>query len=295
MDCACFAYDGSAVYGTPRGLASLLTQVITVDPFHFTPSYAHRLIKYSKRGFELYWPQLDRSLIRSQKFEDIGMNRIRDAQKVLTGDWDDAWLQDISKAAKMVQDWVECRRQAWKSKGLERLLIAEKHPYVFDKNWPCEDRASFNTVKIPWGKKWDAKAVIGWAEAKAVRASDPGEAPSHKTIVVGEMEHIVELITFSKGNSSRLKHKNVDDWTTGAYDDHLVKLRKAVKDNNHEAAVEAGRQFISTGGTTKQIEEVLSRRHTQNLPIKSPMQGPMKGPMNGKRRKEDKEQREVHN
>lgn len=63
VDCSCAAYDGKQVYVAPRALASYITQVNHVDLSRRSPSYENRLSKYSHRGFEVFWPQLDRSRI----------------------------------------------------------------------------------------------------------------------------------------------------------------------------------------------------------------------------------------
>lgn len=69
VDCSCAAYDGRQVYASPRALAAYMTQVNTIDLTRRSPSYENRLSKYSKRGFEVYWPLLDRSRIDPTLFE----------------------------------------------------------------------------------------------------------------------------------------------------------------------------------------------------------------------------------
>jgi hypothetical protein len=51
------------VYASPRALAAYMTQINTVDLTRRSPSYENRLSKYARRGFEVYWPGLDRSRI----------------------------------------------------------------------------------------------------------------------------------------------------------------------------------------------------------------------------------------
>lgn len=63
VDCACAAYDGRQVYLAPRALAAYITQVNQVDLTRRSPSYEARLSKYSHRGFEVFWSQLDRTRI----------------------------------------------------------------------------------------------------------------------------------------------------------------------------------------------------------------------------------------
>jgi hypothetical protein len=46
-----------------------MTQINTIDLTRRSPSYENRLSKYSHRGFEIYWPLLDRSRIDPTLFE----------------------------------------------------------------------------------------------------------------------------------------------------------------------------------------------------------------------------------
>lgn len=63
VDCSCAAYDGRQVYVAPRALAAYITQTNQIDLTRRSPSYENRLSKYSHRGFEVFWPPLDRSRI----------------------------------------------------------------------------------------------------------------------------------------------------------------------------------------------------------------------------------------
>ena len=69
VDCSCFAYDGSQVYGAPRAIAAFITQTNMIDLSRRSPSYESRLSKYSHRGFEVYWPLLERDRIDPTVFE----------------------------------------------------------------------------------------------------------------------------------------------------------------------------------------------------------------------------------
>lgn len=44
----------------PRALAAFIRQANTIDMTQRSPSYEVRLAKYANRGFEVYFPQLDR-------------------------------------------------------------------------------------------------------------------------------------------------------------------------------------------------------------------------------------------
>ena len=69
VDCSCAAYDGNQVYASPRALAAYMTQINSVDLTRRSPSYENRLSKYAQRGFEVYWPLLDREKVDPTIFE----------------------------------------------------------------------------------------------------------------------------------------------------------------------------------------------------------------------------------
>lgn len=46
-----------------------MTQTNTIDLSRRSPSYESRLSKYARRGFEVYWPELDRSRVDPTIFE----------------------------------------------------------------------------------------------------------------------------------------------------------------------------------------------------------------------------------
>lgn len=63
VDCSCAAYDGQQVYASPRAIVAYMTQTNQIDLTRRSPSYENRLSKYSHRGFEVFWPSLDRTRI----------------------------------------------------------------------------------------------------------------------------------------------------------------------------------------------------------------------------------------
>jgi hypothetical protein len=87
VDCSCAAYDGKQVYLAPRALAAFITQTNQIDLSRRSPSYENRLSKYSHRGFEVFWPQLDRSRIDPTIYErsfprTVGLARLLILEKL---------------------------------------------------------------------------------------------------------------------------------------------------------------------------------------------------------------------
>lgn len=54
---------GTNVFTNPRGLNAIIRQCNRIDLTRRSPSYEHRLAKYSSRGYEIYYPDLDRDMI----------------------------------------------------------------------------------------------------------------------------------------------------------------------------------------------------------------------------------------
>jgi hypothetical protein len=97
VDCSCAAYDGKNVYASPRAVGAYMTQCNTIDLSRRSPSYENRLSKYSHRGFEVYWPLLDRSRIDPTIFErsfkrTVGLARLLILEKLPTSSERDAYM-----------------------------------------------------------------------------------------------------------------------------------------------------------------------------------------------------------
>jgi hypothetical protein len=115
VDCSAVAYDGTQVWCSPRALAAFKTQINTVDLTRRSPSYENRLSKYSHRGFEVYWPSLDRTRVDPTIYE-------RSFSRVL---------------------------------GLARLLVLEKLPHPNDRDtYLTQRRAERGRPPLPWNNRF---------------------------------------------------------------------------------------------------------------------------------------------
>lgn len=140
VDCSCVAYDGNQVWAAPRAVAAFMTQTNTIDLSRRSPSYENRLSKYSHRGFEVYWPLLDRSKVNPTIFE-------RSFTRVM---------------------------------GLARLLVYEKLPGPSDRDaYLAKRRAERGRPALPWNyryrkrvpgnvKEWQPDDVAEWVEENDV-------------------------------------------------------------------------------------------------------------------------------
>jgi len=57
VDCCCWAYDGKHIYGNSRSIQAMAKGYNVFDASYYSPSYAHRLLKYAQRGIPLLIPQ----------------------------------------------------------------------------------------------------------------------------------------------------------------------------------------------------------------------------------------------
>lgn len=157
VDCSCAAYDGSQVYVSPRALAAYMTQINTIDLTRRSPSYENRLSKYSRRGFEVYWPLLDRSRIDPTLFErsfgrTLGLARLLVLEKL---------PQKTDREAYVDQRRKERGRPTinrWATNRLRGNMKDEHDDEVAD--WAEEDDVSdYHTFTIPYGPKFHARKI----------------------------------------------------------------------------------------------------------------------------------------
>jgi hypothetical protein len=99
VDCSCAAYDGKQVWAAPRAMTAYMTQTNTIDLTRRSPSYESRLSKYSHRGFEVYWPLLDRSRIDPTIFErnfarTVGLARLLVLERLPTKGQREAYMDE---------------------------------------------------------------------------------------------------------------------------------------------------------------------------------------------------------
>ncbi|KAF2849331.1 ankyrin repeat protein-like protein [Plenodomus tracheiphilus IPT5] len=157
VDCSCAAYDGSQVYVSPRALAAYMTQINTIDLTRRSPSYENRLSKYSRRGFEVYWPLLDRSRIDPTLFER-SFGRTLGLARLLV-------LEKLPKKTDR-EAYVDQRREErgrptinrWATNRLRGNMKEEHDDEVAD--WvEADDVSDYHTFTIPYGPKYNARKI----------------------------------------------------------------------------------------------------------------------------------------
>lgn len=158
-DCSCVAYDGSQVYGAPRAITAFVTQTNTIDLMRRSPSYEIRLSKYSRRGFEVYWPLLNRQKIDPTIFErsfarTMGLARLLVLERLPKPDDREKYLAQrrAERGRPAINTYYRNRHR------LGGNLKDQDPDDVAD--WVYEDEASnYHSFTVPYGPKYDAKRV----------------------------------------------------------------------------------------------------------------------------------------
>ncbi|KAL4985434.1 hypothetical protein BDW68DRAFT_179718 [Aspergillus falconensis] len=158
VDCSCAAYDGSQVYLAPRAVGAYITQVNQVDLSRRSPSYENRLSKYSHRGFEVFWPDLDRSRIDPSIFERSFTRTVGLARLLV--------LEKLPKTSDREQYLAQRRRErgrpplnnSYRPNGLPGNIKNDWQDEVAE--WVEEDEVSdYHTFTIPYGPKYHARKI----------------------------------------------------------------------------------------------------------------------------------------
>lgn len=155
IDAAGGAFDGKQVWVAPRALGSYITQINHVDLTRRSPSYENRLSKYSHRGFEVYWPDLDRSRVDPTIFErsfqrTLGLARLLVLERLPT---------TSSRETYMNKRREERGRPAINRnfhRGLYGNIKDEHEDEIAD--WiTAEEVSNYHTFTVPYGPKFPAK------------------------------------------------------------------------------------------------------------------------------------------
>ncbi|USP80657.1 uncharacterized protein yc1106_07931 [Curvularia clavata] len=157
VDCSCVAYDGKQVYASPRALAAFMTQINTIDLTRRSPSYENRLSKYARRGFEVYWPLLDRSRIDPTLFERSFGKTLGLARLLV--------LERLPENHER-QDYIDQRRAERGRPMLNRRFVGKQWGNMKDEHeedvaeWVETDEVSnYHTFTIPYGPKYHARKI----------------------------------------------------------------------------------------------------------------------------------------
>jgi hypothetical protein len=157
VDCSCAAYDGQQVYASPRALAAYMTQTNTIDLTRRSPSYESRLSKYSHRGFEVYWPLLDRTKIDPTIFErnfgrTVGLARLLVLERLPTKSERESYMDE--RRRERGRPAINRYREFGTSGNIKDKYEDEIAEWVEQ-----EDVSDYHTFTIPYGPTYNAKKI----------------------------------------------------------------------------------------------------------------------------------------
>ena len=136
-----------------------MTQVNTIDLTRRSPSYENRLAKYAQRGFEVYWPSLDRSRIDPTIFKRSftrteGLARLLILEKLPKNEDREAYLdQRRAERGRPVANRSRMRRRLIPG-NIKNDYENEVAEWVDD-----EDVSSYHSITIPYGPKYHARKI----------------------------------------------------------------------------------------------------------------------------------------
>lgn len=182
VDCACAAYDGKQVYAAPRALAAFVTQCNTIDLTRRSPSYENRLSKYSHRGFEVYWPLLDRSRIDPTIFERTfgrtqGLARLLILEKLPKTVDRDSYM-DQRRAERGRPALNRGYRNMWRMGGNIKDQEEDEVAEWVDQ----EEVASYHTMCVPYGEKYQAAKINRLLYAKDLLLNAEWNLPDDREV-----------------------------------------------------------------------------------------------------------------
>ncbi|KAK3310531.1 uncharacterized protein B0T15DRAFT_481869 [Chaetomium strumarium] len=278
IDCSGAAYDGKQVYCTPRALQSYMTQINHIDLTRRSPSYESRLSKYSHRGFEVYWPDLDRTRVDPTIFErsfqrTLGLARLLVLERLPTSSARDQYLD----RRREERGRPRINRHHRHLRSLRGNIKEAHEDEVAD--WLTEEEVSnYHTFTIPYGPRFHAKRIEKLCYTRDLLLNAEWNQPEDRKVYLhrhpaffgrfedvvndccgccpipqtGEEKEIAEeegkvfvsgRISFIKDDPGRQSIGSFnpvtdDDWTEMAYVGNTARLCQAIVDGDLEHVVD---------------------------------------------------------
>ena len=137
-----------------------MSQCNTIDLSRRSPSYENRLSKYAQRGFEVYWPELERSRIDPTIYER-SFGRIEGLARLLV-------LERLPKESEREAYLAQRREERGRppsntyrrKRGQLRDNFKDKDPQdVAEWNVEEQEIANYHTFTVPYGPRYNAKKI----------------------------------------------------------------------------------------------------------------------------------------
>ncbi|KAK6542483.1 hypothetical protein TWF694_006436 [Orbilia ellipsospora] len=209
VNCACVAYNGHQVYASPRAVVSWMLQCNDIDLTRRSPSYEFRLAKYRKRGFEIYFPQLERKRIDPTIYERNiiklhGLSKLLLLEKLPEASDRDAYLADRRSERGQPGRSSRWSRRSRRTERLKSLRNRTTEVPEWDFGTATADQgeeSNYATVSIPYGEGHTANTIqeliyesdllLNKKNHKPLQEHRAGYLHRHPAFI-GEIKYIVE-------------------------------------------------------------------------------------------------------
>ncbi|KAF3928803.1 hypothetical protein ABW21_db0208075 [Orbilia brochopaga] len=164
VSCACVAYNGEQVFANPRAIVAWMLQCNDIDITRRSPSYEHRLAKYRKRGFEIYYSGLDRKIIDPTIYErNLRGSGMKGLAKILV-------LERLPTESER-DNYLEMRRR---ERGRPSRMKPKRERKVLKGDWKADgaeipdwgitanagsEESMYETIAIPYGPRFNAERI----------------------------------------------------------------------------------------------------------------------------------------
>lgn len=159
-----------------------MTQINHVDLSRRSPSYENRLSKYSHRGFEVYWPLLDRSRVDPTIFERSfqrteGLARLLILEKLPKSSDRDAYTDQRRQERGRPALNRYFRNSRFQHGNIKAGIDDETPEWVED-----EEISDYHTFSVPYGEKFTAKRIEKLLYAKDLLLNADWNKPKDREV-----------------------------------------------------------------------------------------------------------------
>jgi len=171
IDCCAFAYDGTNVLAVPRSAYSMIRRTNVIDMSRRSPSYEFRLQKYTRRGFSVTIPGLEKDRIDMRIYTKKPTHVKGLARLLILEHMDNNVKQNL------FNDVLD-HHQATMRRNI--TLNSTYH------------KSDYSLVYLPWGREHTAQSTCSSMYRKVVDAENLIEEDgNHRICIMGTMQDII--------------------------------------------------------------------------------------------------------